>query len=99
MPMKDKPSAWPVGFSATGLSAGLSRKKNKKDMALFYSHLPAEGGLVFTKKQVKAAPIVLSEGHLLHTRGHARAVVVNSGSANAATGPAGLKDARTTATW
>jgi hypothetical protein len=32
---------FPIGFSATGLSAGLSRKKNKKDMAIFYSELPA----------------------------------------------------------
>jgi glutamate N-acetyltransferase/amino-acid N-acetyltransferase len=90
---------WPLGFSATGLSAGLSKKKGKKDMALFFSHLPAQGGAVFTNNQVKAAPVLLSESHLLKTRGHVRAVVVNSGSANAATGQPGFKDALQTATW
>src|SRR5689334_4311351 len=92
-------SHWPLGYSATGLRAGLSRKKNKKDMALFFSHLPTEAGAVFTSNQVKAAPILLSEEHLLKTRGHARAIAVNSGSANAATGEPGLKDARQTARW
>lgn len=92
-------SHWPLGFSATGLSAGLSKKKNKKDMALFFSHLPAQGGAVFTNNQVKAAPVLLSEEHLLKTRGHVRAVIVNSGSANAATGQPGLDDARQTVRW
>jgi glutamate N-acetyltransferase/amino-acid N-acetyltransferase len=90
---------WPLGFSATGVKAGLSRKKGKKDMALFFSHLPAQGGAVFTNNQVKAAPVLLSESHLLKTRGQVRAVIANSGSANAATGPAGLRDARQTASW
>ena len=90
---------WPLGFSATGLSAGLSKKKNKKDMALFVSHLPAQGGAVFTNNQAKAAPILLTQERLLKTRGKVRAVVVNSGSANAATGKPGLQDAKTTTKW
>ncbi|MCG3205648.1 MAG: Arginine biosynthesis bifunctional protein ArgJ [Elusimicrobia bacterium] len=94
-----KSAFWPRGFSATGLSAGLSRKKNKKDMALFFSHAPANGGAVFTNSQVKAAPIVLTQERLLKTRGHVRAVVVNSGSANAATGKPGLQDALMTTQW
>src|ERR1051325_5075276 len=92
-------SHWPLGFSATGLRAGLSKKKGKKDMALFFSHLPAQAGAVFTNNQVKAAPILVSEAHLLKTRGQAQAVIVNSGSANAATGQPGLKNARQTAQW
>ena len=84
---------WPRGFSATGLSAGLSKKKNKKDMALFVTHVPANGAAVFTNSQVKAAPILLTHDRLLKTRGRVRAVVVNSGSANAATGKPGLQDA------
>src|SRR5258708_10843491 len=92
-------SSWPLGFSATGLSAGLSKKKNKKDMALFVSHLPAVGAAVFTNNQVKAAPVVLTQDRLIRTRGRVRAVVVNSGSANAATGVPGLKDAQTTTRW
>jgi glutamate N-acetyltransferase/amino-acid N-acetyltransferase len=91
--------SWPLGFSATGLSAGLSQKKKKKDMALFVSHLPAHGGAAFTSSQVKAAPIVLTEERLSRTRGRVRAVIVNSGSANAATGPAGYHDAKITTQW
>lgn len=92
-------SHFPIGFSATGLSAGVSKKKNKKDMALFFSHLPANGGAVFTNNQVKAAPVLLSEQHLLRTRGRVRAAIVNSGSANAATGRSGLNDAKKTIQW
>ncbi len=94
-----KSSHWPLGFSATGLSAGLSKKKNKKDMALFVAHVPANGGAVFTNNQVKAAPVLLTQERLLKTRGHVRAVVVNSGSANAATGKPGLKDATQCTAW
>lgn len=94
-----KSSHWPRGFSATGLSAGLSRKKNKKDMALFVSHVPANGGAVFTNSQVKAAPILLTQDRLMKTRGRVQAVVINSGSANAATGRPGYQDALTTTAW
>ncbi len=94
-----KSSCWPLGFSATGLSAGLSKKKNKKDMALFFSHLPAQGAALFTSNLAKAAPILLTEKKLTQHRGHVRAVVVNSGSANAATGVPGLNDAETSAAW
>ncbi len=92
-------SSWPLGFSATGLAAGLSKKKGKKDMALFMSHVPANGGAVFTNNQVKAAPVILSHDRLIKTRGHVRAVIVNSGSANAATGKAGMKDAILSTGW
>lgn len=92
-------SSWPLGFSATGLAAGLSKKKGKKDMALFFSHIPANGGAVFTNNQVKAAPVVLTHDRLIKTRGHVRAVIVNSGSANAATGRPGLQDAMVGTGW
>ncbi|MCB4756425.1 MAG: bifunctional ornithine acetyltransferase/N-acetylglutamate synthase, partial [Elusimicrobia bacterium] len=92
-------SHWPLGFSATGLSAGLSQKKNKKDMALFVSHLPAHGAALFTSNQVKAAPLLLTQERLLAHRGRVRAIVVNSGSANAATGKAGFEDARQSTEW
>lgn len=91
--------SWPLGFSATGLSAGLSKKKNKKDMAVFLSHVPAHGAAVFTNNQVKAAPIVLSHERLIKTRGLVRAAIVNSGSANAATGRPGYADAVQTSKW
>ena len=92
-------SCWPLGFSATGLSAGVAYKKKKKDMALFVSHVPASGAAVFTKSSVKAAPVLVSQEQLLKTRGRVRAIIVNSGSANAATGRPGLKDAWTAVGW
>lgn len=68
-------------------------------MALFVSHLPAHGGAVFTSNQVKAAPVVLTEERHSRTRGRVRAIIVNSGSANAATGAPGLQDAKTATRW
>jgi len=94
-----KSKFWPRGFSASGLSAGLSKKKNKKDMALFVSHVPAHAAAVFTNNQVKAAPILLTQDRQVKTRGKVRAVVCNSGSANAATGKPGLQDAIACSKW
>jgi len=79
------------GFMAAGVAAGL-KKANKKDVALVYSDNPASAAAVFTKNKVKAAPILVNMQNL--TKGEARAVVVNSGNANACTGEQGLKDAR-----
>jgi glutamate N-acetyltransferase/amino-acid N-acetyltransferase len=90
---------WPLGFSATGINADLSFKKSKKDLALFLSHLPAQGAAVFTGNRVKAAPIIVTEKKLLKTRGRARAFLANSGSANAATGLDGIRDAQLTSRW
>ncbi len=90
---------WPLGFSASGVSAGVSYKKGKKDMALFVSHFPAHGAAMFTSNRVKAAPVVVTQNNLLETRGLVRAMLVNSGSANAATGHQGYKDAVLTAEW
>lgn len=83
-----------MGFSATGINAGLSFKKSRRDLALFYSQLPASGAGVFTNSKVKAAPILWTQDQLLKTHGKVRAILVNSGSANAATGKPGLADAR-----
>ncbi|MBM4152285.1 MAG: ornithine acetyltransferase, partial [Kiritimatiellaceae bacterium] len=69
----------PKGFSATGISAGI--KKNKKDMALIVSEVEAESAAVFTTNQVKAAPVKWDIRVVEHTG--ARAIVMNSGNANA----------------
>jgi len=90
---------WPLGFSAAGTAAGVSYKKGKKDMALFLSNFPAHGAALFTASRVKAAPLIYTQKAILNTRGLVRAVVVNSGSANAATGPQGYRDALETAKW
>lgn len=84
----------PKGFSATGISAGI--KKNKKDMALIVSEVEAESAAVFTTNQVKAAPVKWDIRVVEHTG--ARAIVMNSGNANACTGQQGLIDAEAMAT-
>lgn len=82
----------PKGFSAAGVSAGI-KKSGKKDLALIYSHLPALGVGVFTKNLVKAAPLLLDISHLEQNQNGVRAIVVNSGNANACVGEQGKLDA------
>ena len=83
------------GFKAAGIHAGL--KKAKKDMALVVSSVDAETAAVFTTNVVKAAPVIWDQG--IARSGVARAVVVNSGNANACTGKKGLEDAEETAAY
>ena len=77
------------GFLACGLAAGLKRS-GRSDLALVINPGPdyAAAG-VFTSNRVKAAPVVWSEQVL--TDGQLRAVILNSGGANACTGPDGLR--------
>ncbi len=63
----------------------------RPDLALIVSERPATAAAVFTTNSVKAAPVVISQLHV--KRGLARAIVVNSGNANACTGARGLGDA------
>ena len=83
------------GFLAYGLAAGL-KSSGSKDLALVINSGPdyAAAG-VFTTNRVKAAPVVWSEQVL--TDGQLRAVILNSGGANACTGPAGFADTHRTA--
>ncbi len=79
------------GFKAAGLAAGI-KKSGKKDMALIVSDVPATVASVFTRNQVKAAPVKLD---MLHVKsGKARAIVANSGNANACTGKLGYVHAQ-----
>ena len=78
------------GFQATGLACGV--KEAAKDMALVYSEKAANAAAVYTKNKVQAAPIQVCREHLAD--GAARAVVLNSGNANACTGEKGLANAR-----
>lgn len=87
--------ALPKGFLAGTAACGL-KKKGGEDLAIIFSERPAVAAAVFTQNLVAAAPVLLSRQHLRH-RTH-RAVVVNSGGANACTGEEGLNDARQTAT-
>jgi glutamate N-acetyltransferase / amino-acid N-acetyltransferase len=83
----------PKGFVAGTTRAGL--KKAGEDLAVIVSERPAVAAAVFTTNLVQAAPVLVSKEHLRY-RTH-RAIVVNSGGANACTGEAGLNDARRTA--
>lgn len=80
----------PLGFRAVGIHCGV--KKMKKDLALIVSDVPAVGAAVFTQNRVQAAPVVLSKRHFAMRKAF-RAIVVNSGNANACTGDRGYADA------
>ncbi len=81
----------PQGYLASGVSAGI--KKKGLDLAVVFSSQPASGAGVFTLNQVQAAPVLLSKENLKLSRGRVRALLVNSGCANACTGEQGIKDA------
>src|SRR6185436_7658396 len=83
----------PKGFRAVGTSAGIKASGNL-DLALLVSDVPAQAAAVFTTNLAIAAPVVVSREHLARSGGAVRAVVVNSGCANACTGDEGLQAAR-----
>ncbi|MGN6335924.1 bifunctional glutamate N-acetyltransferase/amino-acid acetyltransferase ArgJ [Mycobacterium sp.] len=85
----------PAGFRAAGIAAGIKASGNR-DLALVFNEGPdyAAAG-VFTRNKVKAAPVLWSQQVL--SGGALRAVILNSGGANACTGPGGFQDTHTTA--
>ena len=80
----------PLGFRAAAVAAGI--KPDRLDLALLVADRPCAAAGVFTANLAQAAPVIVSREHL--RGGRARAVVVNAGCANAATGSGGLDDAR-----
>ncbi|MEU5979503.1 bifunctional glutamate N-acetyltransferase/amino-acid acetyltransferase ArgJ [Streptomyces sp. NPDC047315] len=83
------------GFTAAGVAAGI-KSNGALDLALVVNHGPRRAAAgVFTANRVQAAPVRWSR-RVLHA-GEADAVVLNSGGANACTGPEGYEDTRTTA--
>ena len=82
----------PSGFRASGLHCGI-KASGKPDLSLIVSDAPATAAGVFTVNLAKAAPCYLSQDHLASSNGVARAIVTNSGCANACTGPQGMTDA------
>jgi len=92
---RDDPSAQgaitaPAGFRAAAVAAGI--KPEGPDLALLVADRACAAAAVFTTNQAQAAPVIVSREHL--SAGQARAVVVNAGIANAATGARGVADAR-----
>lgn len=88
----------PRGFVATGIAAGI-KESGARDLALVAAD-PAgavAGAATFTTNKAAAAPVQLSRQHLSATGGRTAGIVLNSGCANAATGPRGTEAARRTA--
>ncbi|MFI6902202.1 bifunctional glutamate N-acetyltransferase/amino-acid acetyltransferase ArgJ [Nonomuraea sp. NPDC050394] len=85
----------PLGFKAAGIAAGIKAAGNR-DLALVVNEGPSRAAAgVFTANRVKAAPVIWSQQVL--RGGRVRAVVLNSGGANACTGPEGFQDTHATA--
>ena len=80
------------GFRAAAVSCGI--KAEALDLALLISDGPASAAGVFTTNYTVAAPVVVCRDHLERSAGIVRAIAVNSGCANACTGPAGMVVAR-----
>jgi len=87
-----------LGFRAAAVAAGIKKTRDALDLALIFSDSPATTAAgVFTTNRVVAAPVLLSRQNLVKSRGRSRAIVVNSGNANACTGDAGMWTAEETA--
>src|SRR3989475_8962400 len=81
-------AALPLGFRFAANTCGL-KKTGAVDLAILSSDVPASAAAVFTQNLVVAAPVLISKEHLRASKGRMRAVVVNAGNANCATGAAG----------
>src|ERR1017187_4905849 len=85
----------PRGFRAAGLAAGI-KESGSPDLAVVLNDRPSNAAAgVFTANRVKAAPVLWTQQVI--RGGRVRGVVLNSGGANACTGPAGFQDAHRTA--
>ncbi len=83
----------PTGFLAGAFGCGIKTGEvTRDDIAVVFSEAPAHSAATFTTNKVKAAPVLVSSAHL--KSGRNRAVILNSGNANACTGKEGLKNAR-----
>ena len=86
------PSRFPSGFEAACTRVGM-RHGPGDDLALLVAPPGTTAAGVFTRNRFAAAPIDLSRRHLAATAGSGRALLINAGCANAATGPRGVEDA------
>jgi len=82
-----------TGFKTAAIASGI-KAGGALDLALIYSEKPATAAAVFTQNTFIAAPLIVSKEHLEKAGHKARAILVNSGNANAATGEAGIQAAR-----
>ena len=70
------------GYKANGLNCGLNANRNKNDLGIYVSDVPANTAGVYTTNKVKGAPILVTKSHLEITGGVSRAVIMNSKNAN-----------------
>ena len=82
------------GFTSAALHCGIKTNPSKLDLAVIAAERTVPAAALFTVNLAQAAPVLVSKEHLKATRGAARAVVVNSGCANACTGDEGMANAR-----
>jgi glutamate N-acetyltransferase/amino-acid N-acetyltransferase len=83
----------PQGFLFSSATAGI-KASGRPDVALALIPEGATAAAVFTRNQVIAAPVTVGRDHLKSSKGNVRAVIVNAGNANCATGKEGLKSAK-----
>jgi glutamate N-acetyltransferase/amino-acid N-acetyltransferase len=83
----------PAGFRSAALHCGIKAKADALDLTVIVADTTASAAGLFTTNLAQAAPVLVSKDHLTRTRGKARAIVVNSGCANACTGDQGMADA------
>lgn len=86
----------PKGFSFATASAAFKYTTGRDDLALVVSDSPAAAAGVFTQNLFQAAPVTVAKAQLAASGGHARAILINAGQANACTGAAGIADCRET---
>jgi len=83
----------PKGFAFSSASAGI-KASGRPDLALAWASSGTTAAALFTRNRVSAAPVQVGRQSIAASRGKVRAVIVNSGNANCATGPVGLSDCR-----
>ena len=83
----------PLGFTSAALHCGIKARTGALDLTVVAAGQRVAAAGLFTTNLAQAAPVLLSKRHLQQTSGMARAIVVNSGCANACTGSQGLADA------
>jgi glutamate N-acetyltransferase/amino-acid N-acetyltransferase len=88
--MNIEASALPLGFTWSAVRAGIKASGNL-DLALAVAPQGANAVAMFTRNQVVAAPVTVGRRHLAATSGRVRAVLVNAGNANCATGEPGIR--------
>ncbi|KAK3172721.1 hypothetical protein OEA41_006045 [Lepraria neglecta] len=94
-----KSGSYPKGFLVSGIHVGVKpSNKTLPDLTIISSEVPASAAAVFTKNKFQAAPVTVSRETLQKRSGKGiRAIIINSGCANAVTGKGGLEDANSMA--